>query len=196
MRANIKTATKKLAIMAVLAALSVVMVLIIRVPLIPSAPFLEYDMADIPILVGAFSLGPMAGLALTVVASVIQGFTVSASSGLYGIIMHVIATGVFVTVAGLIYRWKHSFTGALIALVSGVLITSAVMMGANLLVTPYFMGASVSAVRDMLLPAILPFNLLKLGINAAATLMVYKPLSRLFNLFLEGRRKQREGQAA
>ena len=52
-----------------------------------------------------------------------------------------------------------------------------VMCAANLVITPLFMGTPVEAVKDMLLPIILPFNLLKAGINGAVTFLLYKPVS-------------------
>ena len=62
---------------------------------------------------------------MTVVTSVIQGLTVSAQSGPYGIIMHIIATGTFVLVAGLIYRNHKSKKKAIIALIAGALFDNA-----------------------------------------------------------------------
>ena len=90
---------RKLAVMAMLVAVSVVLVYLVHFPIIPAVAFLEYDPADIPILIGAFAYGPAAGILLTIVASVIQGLTVSAHSGLYGILMHCIATSVLVLVS-------------------------------------------------------------------------------------------------
>ena len=52
------------------------------------------------------------------------------------------------------------------------------MMVANHFITPYFMGAPTAVVDAMLLPVILPFNLLKAGINSAITFLVYKTVSR------------------
>ena len=60
--------------------------------LIPVVPFLEYDPADIPILIAAMAYGPVSGLVLTVVVSIIQGMFIS-TTGPWGILMHVIATG-------------------------------------------------------------------------------------------------------
>ena len=77
--------TRKLPTMAMLAAISIVLVALIHFPIIPGATFLEYDPADVSILVGTFLFGPWAGLALTAVVSVIQGLTVSAGSGVIGI---------------------------------------------------------------------------------------------------------------
>lgn len=170
--------TKKLAVMAMLVALSVVMVSLIHFPIFPAAPFLEYDPADIPILIGAFAYGPVAGLLLTVIAAVIQGFTVSATSNVYGILMHVIATGTLVVIASSIYRVKHTRVGAVIGLVCGTLAMGGIMMVANHFITPYFTGAPVEVVDAMLLPVILPFNLVKAGLNSIVTFVVYKAVSR------------------
>ncbi|MEG2939406.1 MAG: ECF transporter S component, partial [Oscillospiraceae bacterium] len=96
--------TKKLATLGMLAAISIVLVSLIHFPIFPAVPFLEFDPADIPIFIGTFAFGPIWGLILTAVVSVIQGVTVSSASGIYGIIMHFAATGAFVIVAGCIYR--------------------------------------------------------------------------------------------
>ena len=52
----------KTAIMAMLTAISIVSLYIIRLPLIPTASFLEYDAADIPVLIGSMLLGPVSGM--------------------------------------------------------------------------------------------------------------------------------------
>lgn len=169
--------TKKLTVMAMLVAISVVLVYLIHFPIIPAASFLEYDPADIPILIGAFAYGPLAGVILTVIASVIQGFTVSAGSGIYGVIMHIIATSTLVLVASGIYRIKHTRVGGVIGLVCGTLAMSSIMMVANHFITPHF-GVPVEVVDGMLLPIILPFNLIKAGGNSILTFLVYKAVSR------------------
>ena len=75
---NRRISTRQLVSMAMLGAISIVLVAVIHFPLIPAAAFLEYDPADIPILICAFAYGPLAGLLLTVVVCFIQGFTASA----------------------------------------------------------------------------------------------------------------------
>jgi riboflavin transporter FmnP len=171
--------TKKLTTMAMFAALSVLLVWLVHFPIFPAASYLEYDPADIPILIGTFAFGPLSGLVLTIVASVIQGLTVSSASGIYGILMHVIATGAYVLVAGSIYRRKKTRASAAAALLCGTLTMAAVMAGANLIITPLFTGMPVEAIKDLLLPVIVPFNLIKAGLNGAVTFVVYKAVSRL-----------------
>ena len=173
------TKTRRLTVMAMLVAVSVVLLYLVRFPLFPAAAFLEYDPADIPILIGTFLFGPTAGLMLTIVASVIQGLTVSAGSGFIGIIMHILATGSMVLVAGNIYRVRHDRKGAALALLAGIVTMTAAMCVCNLIFTPIFMGAPVEAVLAMLVPIIIPFNLIKATANCIITFIVYKSISRL-----------------
>ncbi|MCL2494439.1 MAG: ECF transporter S component [Oscillospiraceae bacterium] len=185
MQASIST--RKLVAMGTMAALSVALVFLVHFPVFPQAPFLEYDPADIPILIVSFAYGPLAGLIVTAIAAVVQGLTVSAQSGVYGIIMHLLSTGSYVLAAGLVYRAKNSRLGAIAALVCGVLASAAVMAAANLAVTPLFMGVPVEAVKAMLLPVIIPFNLIKSGSNAALMALIYLPLRPALEKFLKGR---------
>ncbi|MFA5449778.1 MAG: ECF transporter S component [Clostridia bacterium] len=175
-----RISTKKIATLAILSALGVALAMLVRFPLIPSAPFLEYDAADIPIFLGTFMYGPIAGLIMTVVVSVIQGVTVSAHSGYIGIIMHIFATGSYVLVAGLIYKFKRTFKGALLSVSIASLVMIVVMVFWNIIFTPIFMGVDRDAVYAMLLPAIIPFNAIKAGINSIFTLILYKRVSKFF----------------
>jgi riboflavin transporter FmnP len=169
-----KKTVREMVQQAMLVALSIVLVYMVRFPIFPTAPFLEYDMADVPILIGTFLFGPWSGLILTVLVSVIQGMTVSAQSGWVGIVMHAIATGSFVVVAGTIYRYKHTRLGAVIALICGSIAMTLIMIPLNLIFTVYFMGAPREVVVSMLVPIIIPFNLIKAGANSIITFIVYK----------------------
>jgi len=169
--------TKMLTTLSVLTALSIVLMLFIRFPIFPAAAYLEYEPMDIPILIAGFAYGPLAGLAVTLVSCLIQGFTVSfAIGGWVGVLMHFIASGTLVTVASLIYKRKPDVVGAIIGLVSGVIAMAAIMVPANLIITPAFYGVPVEVVLPMLAPIILPFNLIKAGINAAVTFALFQPL--------------------
>lgn len=183
MTTNVQTSNvRKLSVMAVMTALSVVLVMVLHFPIFPAAPFLEYDPADIPILLVTILYGPMEGFLVTVLASVIQGITVSSGSQIYGIIMHIIATGSYVLVAGSIMKIKKgSWELRALGLAVGAIAMAAVMAGANLLITPFFMNAPVEAVKSMLLPVIIPFNLIKAGVNGLATFMIYAPLSKFLD---------------
>ncbi|MCF0144618.1 MAG: ECF transporter S component [Firmicutes bacterium] len=176
MRTEKRFSTVRLAKMAMLVAISVVLVAIIHIPIFPAVAFLEYDPADIPILLGTFAFGPVAGVLLTIVTAFIQGTTVSAASGIYGIIMHILATSALVIVAGCIYKHKKSRKSAIIGLLCGIAAMVIVMMAANMVITPLFMGVPKEVVWQ-LMPFIVAFNAIKAGINSVITFLCYKRLS-------------------
>ena len=169
--------TRKLTTMGLLAAVSVILVYFIHFPILPAASFLEYDPADIPIFLCTFLFGPMSGFLLTVVVSVVQGLTVSAQSGIIGILMHIFATGSFVLSAGIIYKRQRSKKSAILGLVTGVLVMTVSMGVWNIIFTPIFSGMPRPAVIAMLPTTILPFNFIKSGVNALITFILYKKLS-------------------
>ena len=175
-----KINTRKLTTMAIMIAVSVVLVYFIHIPIFPQVSFLEYDPADIAILICGFAFGPLAGICVTVVASLIQGLTVSAHSGVYGILMHIIATSALVLASSLVYRRHKTKGGAAVALICGVCAMVIVMIPANLFITPYFMGVPRQMVVD-LLGFIVAFNAIKAGINAAITFILYKSISKLLH---------------
>ncbi len=171
--------TRNLTFMGVMAALSIILIYVIRFPIFPAAPYLEYEPGDIPIYMVAFLFGPLSGFVVTVIACIIQGITVSAGSGIIGIIMHIFATGSFVLVAGNIYRMKKSRVQLVIALFAGVVTMTVTMCFWNIIFTPIYSGIPRSAIYQMLLPTILPFNLVKAGVNSIVTFILYETIAGL-----------------
>ena len=95
---NKKLNAKAISKLAMMAAISLGLLLLVRIPF-PPAPFLVYDPADMPIYITAFAYGPWAGLVVTVIVSLIQAFMLG-GDGLYGFLMHVVATGIVAVVIG------------------------------------------------------------------------------------------------
>jgi hypothetical protein len=91
--------------------------------------------------------------------------------------MNFISTATFSLTASLIYRYKRSLIGAIVALMSAAVATVGVMMLFNLWVTPYYMGVTVEAVKSMLPTLLLPFNAVKSCMNVGFVLLLYKPIS-------------------
>ncbi len=164
--------TRKLTTMAILAAISVVLVYLVHFPIFPAASYLEYDPADIPLMIAAFMYGPVAGLLVTAVTCAIQAMTVSASSGIIGFFMHFFATGALVIVSGIISRKCKSNIGNVVALIVGILVATFLMIPLNLIFTPMY-GTPIEAVKSLLFPVIVPFNLIKFTLNSVITFLVY-----------------------
>ena len=149
----------------------------IHFPIIPTAPFLEYEASDIPILIGGFAFGPVSGIILAVVSILLQDLIGGLSNGPWGLLMHMVAALTFVVVTSVIYKFVKTRKGALLALIIGGICLTLVMIPANLLITPIFMGVPRAAVEGLLLPAIIPFNLCKAAINIVIVFFLYKRIS-------------------
>ena len=168
--------TSKLTLSGVLIALSITLVYLIKFPIFPIAPFLIYEPADIPIFIATYIFGPAYGLAITVITSVIQGFTVSSEGGIIGIIMHIIATGSYVIAMSFILK---KFGNVVLATVMGTIMMTTSMVIWNLLFAPIFLGTPIEAVIGILIPAIIPFNILKAGINGFLSIFIFKQLKKV-----------------
>lgn len=165
--------TKRLTVCAMLAAAAYVVMAIGRIPVVL---FLSYDPKDIIIAIGGFLYGPLSAMGISAVVSLLEMVTVS-GTGFIGCIMNILSTCSFVCVASYLYRKKRTPMGAFMGLLVGCLVMTGVMLLWNYLITPLYMGYPREAVAALLLPAFLPFNLLKGGLNAAGTFLLYRPLS-------------------
>ncbi|MDR0858453.1 MAG: ECF transporter S component [Oscillospiraceae bacterium] len=169
--------TGKLARMAIMTAIAVAFSFIPSFPIIPVVSFIRYEFSDLPILISLFAFGTPWGLGIAVISIFINFLIGGAESGPYGMIMHMLAIGAYVLAAGLIYRSNKSRKSAIIGMLVGVIAMTAIMIPANLIITPLFMKVPVAAVEDLLIPGIIPVNLIKGLITAVLTFIVYKRVS-------------------
>lgn len=165
--------TKKMTTLAVLCAISYVVMVMGRIPIVL---FLKYDPKDVIITLGGLIWGPMSACIVSVIVSFIEMFTVS-ETGILGCLMNIVSSCSFACTASAIYKKKHTLSGAVIGLGVGSVAMVAVMLLWNYLITPLYMGYPREAVAELLLPAFLPFNALKAGLNAALTFLLYKPIT-------------------
>lgn len=174
-----RSSIKKLTTLGILIAISIILIVSpLRFPF-PAAPFLEYDAGDIPILLGGFIFGPVSGIVLAAVASIIQALTVSSGSGWIGMVMHIFAASALVGVSAGIYTKNKTFKRAIAGVICGTLAMTAIMIPLNMIFYPLFAGTPVDAVIKMIIPILLPFNLMKAGINSVVFLLIYKSAGKL-----------------
>lgn len=163
---------KKIAMLGMLCAFAYIAVVIFRIPVVL---FLKYEPKDIIIAIGGFIYGPLASLSISVIVSLIEMLTIS-ETGIIGCIMNILSSASFACTASLVYKKHRTFWGAVWGLIAGSLFLTAVMLLWNYIITPMYMAISREEVAKLLLPAFLPFNLLKGGLNTIFTLIIYKPL--------------------
>lgn len=166
------TNVKKMVMIAMLSATALAMVALIRIPIVL---FLSYEPKDVIITIGGFLFGPLTALLVSVIASFLELVTIS-TTGIIGLIMNVLATCSFACPAAYIYKKDHTMKGAIIGLLTGSILMIVIMLLWNYLITPLYMGWPREEVVKILVPAILPFNVLKAGLNSAFILLLYKPV--------------------
>ncbi len=162
---------KRMVISAVFTAIAYVCVCVFRI----KVSFLTFDIKDSVITVCAMIFGPLTGLAISLAVSFIEMVTIS-DTQIYGFIMNVLSTTVFSVTASAIYKKKRDMVGSVLGLVSAVFATTAVMMLANLFITPYYMGVGQEVVISMIPKLLFPFNLIKSILNASLVMLIYKPI--------------------
>ena len=164
---------RNMVFIAMFAAMAYVAMLFIHI----KVSFLTLDVKDAVITLCGLYFGPLGALFISVLVPLFELISVS-DTGPYGLIMNILGSVSFSMTASLIYRWKKTFKGAILALGSAAVTMVGVMMLANLLVTPYYMGVSGAVVRQLIPTLLLPFNALKAFVNVGLVLLLYKPLSR------------------
>jgi len=171
-----KRKTKEISTVGMLCALAYAAVAFGRVPLVL---FLKYDPKDIVIAIGGLLFGPATSFLTALIVSLIELFTIS-ENGVLGFLMNVISSCSFACPAALIYKRRPKTSGAMVGLLCGWGCMVCTMLLWNTLITPIYMGLPREEVVKLLLPAFLPFNLIKGGLNAAFTMLLYKPVTTAF----------------
>lgn len=191
--AKSRTNTSYIVKIAMMSALAyIVMFLEFALPIFPS--FLKMDLSDIIPLIGALSMGPLAGMFIELVKNLLHWMTVSSTGGIGEIANFVVGTA-FVMTAGAYYKYHKTKKGALIGMGLGTLAMIAAGAVANYFITiPFYttimpmdtiigMSAKViPAIKDkftLVLYAFCPFNLLKGALLTVIAMPIYKPISPL-----------------
>ena len=173
---------------------TVLMLLEFPLPFI-APPFYELDFSEVPVLVGAFALGPVAGVVIEAI-KILMNFLINGTitAGVGELANFVIGVS-FVLPAALIYKRKKSKKSAVIGLVIGGL--TMVILGCFVnafVMLPVYVKAlgipmnvlvgmaakihpSIDSVFEFVALCVVPFNLLKAILLSVITIILYKPMS-------------------
>lgn len=159
--------------------------------------FLKMDFSDLPAIIGAFAMGPLAGVLIELIKNVIHGLFAS-STVLIGELANFVVGTIFVATAGLIYKYNKTKKRAYVSLSIGVIAMSvgATIFNYYLFIPLYekFLGVKIESLinlssrfnnlivdlKTLVFFTIFPFNFLKGIIISIITIIIYKKLSHLF----------------
>ncbi len=170
----------------------------IELPLPIFPDFLKIDISDLPALLGAFALGPIAAVVIELVKNILHGM-LAGKTAFIGELANFLVGSCLVLVSGYIYKVKKSKGGAVVALLIGVIVMSIFAGILNyFVVLPLYekvlgfpivavvgMGAKINHnIKDLntfIIWSIIPFNILKGIVVAGVTLAIYKSVSPILH---------------
>ena len=192
---NTNNKTRKLVEIGMLGAIATVLMLFeFPIPFI-APPFYELDFSEVPVLVGAFALGPMAGASIELVKILMNLLINGTATAFVGEIGNYLLGCSFIIPAALIYKKRKTKKNALIAMVIGTIVMTVFgcFLNAYILLPTYAtafgmpidaivgMGSAINAnindVMTFVIIAVAPFNIIKGIIVSVITLLIYKHIS-------------------
>lgn len=193
-RNNLLT-TRNMVVIAILGAVAGLLMLV-ELPLTFVAPnFYKLDISEVPVMIGTFALGPVAGVLVELVKLLVKFVIKGSSTGGVGELANFLIGCALVIPAGLIYQRKKTKKRAMIGMGAGVLTMAAAGLVMNALVLlPFYAkmmpieriiaaGAAIfpqiDSVWSFALWCVVPFNLIKGAVVFLLTMLLYKRVSRL-----------------
>jgi len=189
-----KVSTRMMTKIAVLSVIAFI-IMYIEVPLWFTPTFLKIDLSDLPALIGAFSLGPAAGILIELIKNILHIAIKGTSTMGVGELANFIVGSVLVFTAGYIYRRNKNFKMAVVGMIVGTIAMTLIASVMNYyILIPFYanlygmpiqtyveLGAKVNKFvvdyRTFILFGILPFNLIKGVLVSLVTLPLYKRVS-------------------
>ncbi len=174
----------------------ILMFIEVATPFFP--PFLKFDISDLPALIGAFALGPVAGVGIELLKNILHGIFVGGSA-FVGELANFLVGAVMVYVSGYIYNKRKSRGSAVTSLIAGTLTMTVVASVLNYFIfLPLYetvlhfpinaivemgnkINSSITDLNSFVVWAIAPFNLIKGILVSVLTMLVYKSVSPILH---------------
>lgn len=199
MNQNKTFTTKSLVSIGMLSALSAVL-MIFAFPLPFALPFYKVDISDLPALIGAFAINPIAGVIIVLLKNILHLLIQGSTTFTVGELANFLSGALLVFPASYLYHRKKSKKSVLIGLIVATVIMSLASCFINYFITlPAYvnvaLGQNMSDYVDMasqinglvhnmftyLAFSVLPFNLVKCVIVSILTLLLYPRVKPIFN---------------
>lgn len=202
--------TRKIAVIGVFSAIAFVLMLLeFPVPFAP--PFYELDFSEIPVLIGTFAFGPVAGVMIEFCKILLKLIFKGTTTAFVGDLANFVIGCSFILPASVIYLNKKKKSTAIAGSVAGTICMTIFGTAFNAVyLLPKFaqlygmpldaiieMGTAVNpaiqSVTTLVMFAVAPLNILKGGSVSLVTMLVYKKISPILK---EGHKMAAVGKTA
>ena len=170
-----RSRSRNISYVAMFSALGGVLMLL-EIPLFFAPGFYKMDLSELPVLMSAFYLGPVAGVVTELLKVLLKLLLKGTSTAFVGDFANFVVGCTFVLPAAVIYHHHKTRRSAII----GMPIDQIVAMGTAV-------NKGITSVPTLVLFAVVPFNLIKGIVDSALTYLLYKRVE--FLLFPELRKK-------
>ena len=159
-------------------------------------PFMKLDISDLPVLMGAFTMGPVYGIIIAALKNLMHIIFKGTMTAGVGELSNFIISSTFAVVSSYIYRKHKTYKGAVLSMTVGVLAMTILAMTANyfvvfplygkvmpmeaIIATGSAITPKITGLFTMMIYSVLPFNLIKGFTTSAVMMLVYKKISPLF----------------
>ena len=170
------------------AAAVVLMFFDIPLPFAPS--FYKIDLSEVPVLIGAFAMGPLAGAAIELIKILLNLVMKGSTTAGVGEVANFLIGCAYVMPAAWIYKTQKTKKNAMIGLAAaGGLLNAFVLLPAYAAAFGMPMDAlvgmgsavnkAITSLPTFVLFAVVPFNIIKGVVVSLVTMLLYKHISRL-----------------
>lgn len=193
-----KISTHYITKIGILSAIAVVLMLFdVALPFAPS--FYKIDLSEVVVLLGSFSMGPVAGIIIEALKILLNLLINGTDTAAIGELANFLIGVSLILPASLIYHRRKSFKTAIVGMAVGTICMTIFGSAMNYFVLipvySYFYGmplealinmgtalnSNITDLKTLVLFAAVPFNLLKGVISSAIVLLTYKKLSPILH---------------
>lgn len=188
----------RMALIAILSAIAIVLMWF-RFPVFFAPSIYKLDFSELPVIIGAFTLGPVAGIVIELIKIVLNLLTNGTDSAFIGEFANFLMGCAFIIPASAVYYFKKSRKNAYIGLAAGILLSTvtAAVLNAYVIFPAYIrLNSYINDMSDIvslgtkkndaidnlstfIFYAVIPFNLLKFSLVSLLVAFIYKPISHL-----------------
>ena len=177
-----KMSTRKFVVLALLGALSGLL-MFFEFPILPSAPFLQYDPSDVPVIFAGLFFGPVGGIIVALVKSLIFAVSGKNGTGFIGLTAAIIASITLLLGTVSIYRYKAKKISLVAGVIIGTIAMTVVMVLLNYFVLLNAWGIEEAARVPLIIGAVLPFNIIKGLLSSILGCLLYLGLKNRLQRF-------------
>lgn len=188
--------TRKLAMIGIFSAIAMILH-VLDFPIFFAPGFYKMDFSELPVLVGSFAFGPVAGVMMEFVKILLKLCIKGTSTAFIGDLANFVVGCSLIIPASTVYSFKKTKKSAIIACIVGTLVMTVFGTAFNAVyLLPAFskfygmpldailaMGAEVNplakegSIVSFVVACVAPMNLIKGTLVSVVTLLIYKPLS-------------------